>query len=637
MTRSSDDQLTDGVADLQQLVHTEATSIAGVGAHVASGALEPDRWLVADLLVDHPHLGGCRDVRRRAAGADATQQALPDHAAQGRRHQERLDAHVGEPVHRSDGIDRVQRRQHQVAGQRGLHRDARRVLVTDLAHEDDVGVLAKNPAQTVGERHPGVTHRHLGDPVELVLDRVLDGHHVAGRIVDLRERGVERRGLARPGRAGAEQHAQGRLDDLQIGRLDRRVHPQVLQGDQRLGLVQQPQHDLLAMDGRHRRDADVDGSSVDRDAELAVLGPATLDDVQVGHHLDATGERRCHPRRQLDRFGHGTVHAVADAHVILGGLDVDVRRPTPHSLGDHPVHHLDDRGVVVDLERGLGVPCQVVGIGELEGLDDGLRLGEHVVGLVEQSLDLTACAHHEPDAPTPSGQLVDGLGVEGVCDRHEDALVLDAQRDDRVLASELLTDELGCFRLGGLLSEVRQGNPELLRQSSSERRLVDGAHLEQHLAQLRGTFGGRVLLLVLQRLDELIGIDRPQLQHDLAQLRPIVSDPAVDLRGEHHCIAAVEVDRVAAARRPRPPSHSFCLRLPEHRQRSSSLCAEPPRHCCAPLHLDDQGETASARTSHESTKRSYLAHGYNPQHPRPAHPTIESGSGRDVERSQRRV
>ncbi|MEI2697545.1 MAG: hypothetical protein V9E94_04090 [Microthrixaceae bacterium] len=53
-------------------------------------------------------------------------------------------------------------------------------LVADLADEDHVGVLTQDAAETVGEAScPAVADRHLVDAVELVLDRVLDRHHVA--------------------------------------------------------------------------------------------------------------------------------------------------------------------------------------------------------------------------------------------------------------------------------------------------------------------------------------------------------------------------------------------------------------------------------------------------------------------------
>ena len=58
--------------------------------------------------------------------------------------------------------------------------------------------------------------------------------------------------------------------------------------------------------------------------------------------------------RRDDRAGlaHALVeHAVdaePDAQVVLGRLDVDVRRPLLHRLEDHEVHELDDRRFLDD-------------------------------------------------------------------------------------------------------------------------------------------------------------------------------------------------------------------------------------------------------------------------------------------------
>ena len=43
-----------------------------------------------------------------------------------------------------DGVGGVQRREHEVTGERGLHRDAGGLDVADLADEDHVGVLAQD-------------------------------------------------------------------------------------------------------------------------------------------------------------------------------------------------------------------------------------------------------------------------------------------------------------------------------------------------------------------------------------------------------------------------------------------------------------------------------------------------------------
>ena len=57
-------------------------------------------------------------------------------------------------------------------------------------------------------------HLHLVDAREVELDGILGGADVVGDLVELGERRIERRGLARAGGAGDQHHAEGRLDGL---------------------------------------------------------------------------------------------------------------------------------------------------------------------------------------------------------------------------------------------------------------------------------------------------------------------------------------------------------------------------------------------------------------------------------------
>ena len=55
-----------------------------------------------------------------------------------------------------DRVGGVQRRQHEVAGQRRLHGDPRGLDVADLADQDDVGVLAQDRLEAAGEGDAGL-------------------------------------------------------------------------------------------------------------------------------------------------------------------------------------------------------------------------------------------------------------------------------------------------------------------------------------------------------------------------------------------------------------------------------------------------------------------------------------------------
>ena len=114
----------------------------------------------------------------------------------------------------------------------------------------------------------------------------------------------------------------------------------------RAALVEQPQHRGLAPDGRAGRDAHVDADAVDRHLELAVLRTPALDDVHLGHDLDAADQLGAGRRRKAEHLAQRTVDPVADADPPVGRLDVDVGRAVAQRLGDDLVDELDDRRVV---------------------------------------------------------------------------------------------------------------------------------------------------------------------------------------------------------------------------------------------------------------------------------------------------
>nr|GFD54437.1 hypothetical protein [Tanacetum cinerariifolium] len=93
---------------------------------------------------------------------------LGQNAFDGRRDQVALDPHVeqtGDTRRRAVG---VQGGQHQVAGERGLDRDATGFQVAHLADHDDVRVLAHDGAQCSGEVEAyGRLHLNLVDALQL--------------------------------------------------------------------------------------------------------------------------------------------------------------------------------------------------------------------------------------------------------------------------------------------------------------------------------------------------------------------------------------------------------------------------------------------------------------------------------------
>ena len=144
---------------------------------------------------------------------------------------------------------------------------------------------------------------------------ILDRDDVLLDRVELAERGVQRRRLARARRPGDEHGAVGLVEGALEAVLLGRRHAELLQRHDDGVLVEDAHDDRLAVHAGQRHDAQVDVVAVDRQADATVLRHAPLGDVEVAHDLHAADDAEHHPplhHRGLDE------HAVdAEAHAQL--------------------------------------------------------------------------------------------------------------------------------------------------------------------------------------------------------------------------------------------------------------------------------------------------------------------------------
>jgi hypothetical protein len=121
------------------------------------------------------------------------------------------------------------------------------------------------------------------------------------------------------------------------------------------------------------------------------------------------------------------VDPVADTDVLLLRLDVDVRRPVLHRLGDEQVDQLDDRGVLHHLpDRGevLLVLPFAGGLGR-----DVLDVTVHAAVAVDGVEDGRTRRHHRADLGVGDGaDVVDREDVRGVGHRHDQAPLVPRHR-----------------------------------------------------------------------------------------------------------------------------------------------------------------------------------------------------------------
>src|SRR6266511_74329 len=99
----------------------------------------------------------------------------------------------------------MQGREDKVTGHRSADGDFGGLKVTNFTDHHDVRVLAENRAEAIREREADFRlNVDLAHPGKAILDRLFDRDDAARRLVDRRQKAVERRALAGTGRAGDE-------------------------------------------------------------------------------------------------------------------------------------------------------------------------------------------------------------------------------------------------------------------------------------------------------------------------------------------------------------------------------------------------------------------------------------------------
>src|SRR5262245_20598572 len=141
-----DDHSLEGVVQPQGLEHRDTAPVPPRAAPAALG-IGLEQLQLGDLglgVADGKQFLLGQVDRLPALVAQLAPQALGADAQEGARDEERVDAHVDQARHRARRVVRVERREHEVAGERGLDRDVGGLRVADLPHQDHVRVLAQD-------------------------------------------------------------------------------------------------------------------------------------------------------------------------------------------------------------------------------------------------------------------------------------------------------------------------------------------------------------------------------------------------------------------------------------------------------------------------------------------------------------
>ena len=300
--------------------------VAGVVAGRAPGALV--KVFPGDVVRREPEFGELllgRFHLRSAIFADSANETLRQNRSQRRGDKEFGNPHILQTGDRARRVVRVERAEDQVAGQRRLDGDLRGLAVADFPDEDFVRVLPQNRTQALRERVADFrVDRHLDDAVDVVFDRVFGRHQFFGDNVQLRKRGVQGRRFPGTGRAGNEDNAVRRLDDLPELRHQLLRHPDVVQVERNDRLVQNSANDAFAEHRRQDADAEIDRRPGDHQANTTVLREAFFGDVEVRQNLNTGRDRAGQVARRRNHFVQRSVRFNADFELVFERFEVDV-------------------------------------------------------------------------------------------------------------------------------------------------------------------------------------------------------------------------------------------------------------------------------------------------------------------------
>src|SRR5260370_38246712 len=174
-------------------------------------------------------------------------------------YQEWFNSHVHKSRDSRGSIVGVEGGKYEVARERGLDCNLGSFEVTNLADQDNVGILTKEGTQRRGEVQANLFfHLYLVNARQIELNRILSGHNVRVDRIQRLQGGIKRIGFTAAGRAGHQHHA------VRLGNVPLKFHQrlgleaEILHCEHEFLFIEQTKHNLFPEQGRHRRDAKVE-------------------------------------------------------------------------------------------------------------------------------------------------------------------------------------------------------------------------------------------------------------------------------------------------------------------------------------------------------------------------------------------
>ena len=244
------------------------------------------------------------------------------------------------------------------------------------------------------------------------------------------------------------------------------VEPEHFEREALAGLAQKTHDRLFAEEGREDGNAEGDAVGFGLHLETSVLRKALLVELQVGKHLDARDDARGGGLRQGHRVVENAVDAIADQHLGLHRLDMNIGGALHDGVPQKRVDDAHNRQV-------LGHLLEVVAGKVLIALRDDAdlpRLGRDDVAefvferfLILQERRFDAFGVGQPRQylePRLLAHRVDGREVVDVEHRDFKRVVLLLERDDIVRARDRLRNEREDIDRDAMVLQIHEGNAE---------------------------------------------------------------------------------------------------------------------------------------------------------------------------------
>ena len=232
---------------------------------------------------------------------------------------------------------------------------------------------------------------------------------------------------------------------------------------------EQPQDEVLSVEGRIGRYANIDLSVLVQIDEAAILGDPLLGNVHVREHLDSGDNGREHRRVVAGLLEENAVDPEANHDVLAGRLDMDVARTKPYRLLEKLVYQVNHRSSLKVAEKKLvlGKILLASQLGDSTGgpFDPTLASVELLDGCTERLFADENRLHGK------SGQvrhLLLGISIERVHHAERKNVVLPGKRHDLVPSDDLPGKKLERFLSRRTAFQVDKRNSELFRQEGHQ-------------------------------------------------------------------------------------------------------------------------------------------------------------------------